>query len=297
VTLSPGKRPGEAAGIRISPETAYVKIRNHVVTSGFGETTEINARRSFGAATITLSGRIDEAAPPRLMRFAAGNPTLYTMTVLKEVLERKAIRVRGNPVERGRNQEPLDYNSMGILLSHRSAPLSRIIEETNKRSRNLYAELLFRTLGTLSGGKGTTERAVSVVLESLAVMGIPPDSLAIYDGSGLSRLNLITPGQVVQLLDYMAHHPYFDYFSQSLPVAGVDGTLMRRMQNTPAEGRVRAKTGTLSHMVSLSGYLLDCKGRLLAFSIMSNNSLSPSAEVRLLQDTMAERLVRPGEER
>ena len=89
VTLSPGKRPGEAAGIRISPETAYVKIRNHVVTSGFGETTEVDARRSFGAATITLSGRIGEAAPPRLMRFAAGNPTLYTMTVLKEVLERK----------------------------------------------------------------------------------------------------------------------------------------------------------------------------------------------------------------
>ena len=297
VTLSPGKRPGEAAGIRISPETAYVKIRNHVVTSGFGEKTEVDARRSFGAAAITLSGRIGEAAPPHLMRFAAGNPTLYAMTILKEVLERKGIKVRGNPVERGRDQEPPDYNSMSVLLSHRSAPLSRIIEETNKRSRNLYAELLFRTLGTLSGGRGTTEQAVSVVLESLAVMGIPPDSLAIYDGSGLSRLNLITPGQVVQLLDYMAHHPYFDYFFQSLPVAGVDGTLMRRMQNTLAEGRVRAKTGTLTHMVSLSGYLPDCKGRLLAFSIMSNNFLSPSAEVRLLQDTMAERLVRLGEER
>jgi D-alanyl-D-alanine carboxypeptidase/D-alanyl-D-alanine-endopeptidase (penicillin-binding protein 4) len=102
---------------------------------------------------------------------------------------------------------------------------------------------------------------------------------------------------VVQLLDYMAHHPYFDYFSRSLPVAGVDGTLMRRMQNTPAEGRVRAKTGTLSHTVSLSGYLPDREGRLLAFSIMSNGFLGPPAEVRLLQDTMAERLVRLGEER
>ncbi len=186
---------------------------------------------------------------------------------------------------------------MRILLSHRSASLSRIIRETNKRSQNLYAELLFRTLGTLSGGRGTADEAVSVVLESLAAMGIPPDSLAIYDGSGLSRLNLITPGEVVQLLDYMAHHPYFAYFSQSLPVAGVDGTLMRRMQNTPAEGRVLAKTGSLSHMVCLSGYLPDRQGRLLAFSIMSNNFLGPSAEVRLLQDTMAERLVRLGEKR
>ncbi len=101
VTLSPGKRRGEPAGIRISPETAYVKIGNHVVTSRFGETTEVHARRSFGAATITLSGRIEEGAPPRLMRFAAGNPTLYTMTVLKEVLEHSGIKVRGNPAERG----------------------------------------------------------------------------------------------------------------------------------------------------------------------------------------------------
>ncbi len=275
VTLSPGKKSGAAAGIRISPETAYVRIRNKVVTSGCGETTEVDARRSFGGAVITLSGRIDEGGPPLLMRFAAANPTLYTMTVLKEVLERSGIEVRGNPRELGRDGEPPDYHSMSMLLSHRSAPLSRIIEETNKRSQNLYAELLFHTLGTLSGGRGTTEEAVRVMRESLAGMGIPPETLAIYDGSGLSRLNLITPGEVVQLLDYMAHHPYFLYFSRSLPVAGVDGTLMRRMQNTPAEGRVRAKTGTLSHMVSLSGYLPDRKGRLLAFSLISNNCLEP----------------------
>ena len=154
VTLSPGKRPGEAAGIRVSPETGYVRIRNRVVTSGSGETTEINARRSFGAEAVTLSGRIGEGAPPRLMRIAAGNPTLYAMTVLKEVLERSGIKVRGNPVERDRDREPPDYDSMSILLSHRSPPLSRIIEETNKSSRNLYAELLFRTLGTLSGRGG-----------------------------------------------------------------------------------------------------------------------------------------------
>ena len=136
-----------------------------------------------------------------------------------------------------------------------------------------------------------------MVLESLAAMGIPPDSLAIYDGSGLSRLNLITPGEVV-LLDYMAHHPYFAYFSQSLPVAGVDGTPTSGCKSSGLRrAGVRAKTGTLSHTVSLSGYLPDCKGRLLAFSIMSNNFLGPSAEVRLLQDTMAERLVHLGEEK
>ncbi len=293
VTVSPGKRPGEAAVIDVRPETAYVKIRNGVVTSGSGETTAVDARRSFGGASITLSGRINEAASPHRMRFAVGNPTLYSMTVLKEVLERKGITVRGDPAERGRDQGAPDYASMRVLLSHRSAPLSRIVEETNKSSQNLCAELLFRTLGTLSGGRGTTESAVNVMLESLAAMGIPPGSLAIYDGSGLSRLNLVTPGEVVQLLDYMVHHPYFDYFSRSLPVAGVDGTLMRRMQNTPAEGKVWAKTGSLTHTVSLSGYLSDCEGRLLAFSLMGSNFLVPPADVRLLQDAICERLVCP----
>ena len=245
-----------------------------------------------GRRTLALSGRIELNSPPRRLRFGAGNPTLYAMTVLKEVLARKGIRVLGRPVSIGDTGKIPDYGAMETLATRRSAPLCDIIDQTNKRSQNLYAELLFRTLGAVYRGRGTTEKSVQVMMEALAAMGISGDSLAVYDGSGLSRLNLVTPSQIVRLLDYMSHHQYFAYFYRSLPVAGVDGTLTKRMKKTEAEDNVRAKTGTLTHTAALSGYLKDRDGGLLAFSIISNNCLHPSAEVRLLQDAICGRLIR-----
>ena len=201
----------------------------------------LDARRPFGSNTLTLSGRIELNASPRHIRFAVGNPTLYAMTVLKEVLCRKGIQVLGRAVDIGDTGKTPDYGAMKVLASRRSPPLSDIIEQVNKRSQNLYAELLFRTLGAVCAGKGTQEKSAQVMVESLAAMGIRGDSLAIYDGSGLSRLNLVAPSQIVGLLDYMSHHPYFAHFYRSLPVAGVDGTLMKRMKNTEAQNNVGRK--------------------------------------------------------
>lgn len=296
-TVSPGAGPGEAALVTIDPRTAYGKIRNEVTTGRAGAGTEIEVRQAPDQGEIIVTGRIDGAGPPRPIRFAAANPTLYAATVLKEVLERKGIKVRGRAMDRDGTPPGEDYASMRVLVSHRSPPLSRIIREVNKRSQNLYAELLFRTLGALYGGGGTGGESARVVKESLAAMGIPPDSLAIYDGSGLSRLNLVTPAQVVQLLSFMAGHPYFDAFRQSLPIAGVDGTMARRMKASEAEHRIMAKTGSLTHVAALSGYALDRDGRLLAFSVMTNNCLHEAHEVRALQDAICLRLVRFSEGR
>ncbi|OPY66775.1 MAG: D-alanyl-D-alanine carboxypeptidase DacC precursor [Syntrophorhabdaceae bacterium PtaU1.Bin034] len=296
VTVSPGKRAGQAAQIEIDPDTSYVKIINSVKTSGEGEQKDLDARRGAGSSTILLSGSVAEGSEPRRIRFTAANPTLYAMTVLKETFEKKGIRIWGRPADVGSAGKDPDYKSLKIIAVRHSEPLSAIIEHINKRSQNLYSELLFRTLGAIYGGHGTTEKAVQVIKESLRVMGIPEDELAIYDGSGLSRLDLVTPSQMVRLLDYMSKHPYFEHFYRSLPVAGVDGTLLKRMKNTAAENNVRAKTGTLAHMVSLSGYFRSRDGPLIAFSIMSNNCLSPPEDVRSLQDRICERLVRFFEE-
>jgi serine-type D-Ala-D-Ala carboxypeptidase/endopeptidase (penicillin-binding protein 4) len=289
--ISPGRKIGDPARITITPETSYVKIENSIKTSGPGEQTSLDARRLFGGDTLTLSGRMELGSTPRHLRFAVGDPTLYATTVLKEVLARKGIRVLGKAarVEDPGRAAP-DYGSMRTLVTRRSAPLAEIIEQTNKRSQNLYAELLFRTLGATYGGRGTTEKSVQAMTESLAAMGIPPDSIGIYDGSGLSRLNLVTPSQIVRVLDYMSRHRYFSHYYRSLPVAGIDGTLMKRMKNTEAENNLRAKTGTLTHVVALSGYLTERSGGLLAFSIMSNNDLRSSAQARSLQDSICEKL-------
>lgn len=288
--VSPGRRPGDPARVAVLPETSYVKIINSIKTCEAGERTNLDARRPFGSDTLALSGRMELNTPPRHIRFAVGDPTLYAMTVLKEVLARKGIRVLGRAARMDDAGKALDYGSMKMLLTRRSPPLSDIIEQTNKRSQNLYAELLFRTLGVAHGGRGTTEKSVQAMVQPLAAMGIRPDSIAIYDGSGLSRLNLVTPSQIVRVLDYMSRHRYFPYYYRSLPVAGVDGTLIKRMRNTEAENNVRAKTGTLTHVVALSGYMKERSGGLLAFSIISNNSLRSSAEARSLQDAICRRL-------
>jgi D-alanyl-D-alanine carboxypeptidase/D-alanyl-D-alanine-endopeptidase (penicillin-binding protein 4) len=288
--ISPGKRPGDPARIEVFPETSYVKIVNNVRTSIHGEQTSLDARRAFGSDTLILSGHVEMNSVPRQVRFAVGDPALYGMTVLKEVFSRKGIRVLGRATRMDDSARPPDYGSMRFLATRRSAPLSSIIEQTNKRSQNLYAELLFRTLGATYGGRGTTEKSVQVMTQSLSEMGIKPESIAIYDGSGLSRLNLVTPSQIVRVLDYMSRHRYFSYYYRSLPVAGVDGTLMKRMKNTEAENNLRAKTGTLTHVVTLSGYLKERSGGMLAFSIMSNNGLHSSAQVRSLQDAICEKL-------
>jgi len=295
-TVQPGKRVGDQARISISPETAYVELTNGLKTSSNEEQSELEARRLFGSNRIVLSGRIDLSSEPRRLRFSVANPALYAVTVLKEVFEESGIRVRGRAVDIGHSGKPVpDYGAMRAIALRQSEPLSEIVEQVNKRSQNLYAELLFRTLGATFRGRGTTKNSSEVVVESLAAMGIPKDSLAVYDGSGLSRLDLVTPSQLVQVLDYMSRHPCFDYYYRSLPVAGVDGTLVKRMRNTPAEDNVRAKTGTLTHVTALSGYMRDREGSFLAFSIMSNNSLRPASEMRTLEDAICERLVRaPG---
>jgi D-alanyl-D-alanine carboxypeptidase/D-alanyl-D-alanine-endopeptidase (penicillin-binding protein 4) len=253
---------------------------------------ELDARRDATSGSIVLSGDVRVGASPRHIRFTAANPTLYAVTVLKEVLEQKGIRISGKALDMDGAATRIDYRTITPLITHQSLPLSRIIEHVNKHSQNLYAELLFRTLGAVCAGEGSTEKSVKVMKQTLADMGIRADSLAIYDGSGLSRLNLVTPQQTVMLLDAMSGRPDFPYFYRSLPLAGSEGTLVTRMRNTEAENNIRAKTGTLTHMVALSGYVQGKGGRLLAFSIMSNNCLHPAVDIRRLQDKMCQRLVR-----
>jgi D-alanyl-D-alanine carboxypeptidase/D-alanyl-D-alanine-endopeptidase (penicillin-binding protein 4) len=122
-------------------------------------------------------------------------------------------------------------------------------------------------------------------------MGINPESMIMADGSGLSRLNLVTPRQVVNLLCYMYKSDEFAKFYESLPIAGVDGTLIDRMKKTSAENNVRAKAGYNNYVSSLSGYLKTVSGEMLAFSILVNNYLVPQTLTNYFLDNVCNRLV------
>jgi len=149
----------------------------------------------------------------------------------------------------------------------------------NKVSQNLHAEILLRLLGREKGTAGTVEGGLEVVRGFLNNAGIPTDQYIFYDGSGLSRQNLVTPNAVVQLLRYAVSQPWGASFRDTLPVAGVDGSLANRFVNIDAQGRVLGKTGSLGGVKTLSGYATTDHGEQVAFSILTNNFNLPTKRV------------------
>jgi len=154
------------------------------------------------------------------------------------------------------------------------------VEEVNKESQNLHAELLLRRLGARANGEGTTEAGLEAVAEFLDRLSVPRAGWGLKDGSGLSHTNLVTPHGLVALLVAMDRHPSAAAFGASLPVAGRDGNLEQRLPSTPAEGRVEAKPGTLQGVNALAGHATTSRGDRLAFAIMVNNHVDRSALAR-----------------
>jgi PBP4 family serine-type D-alanyl-D-alanine carboxypeptidase len=157
------------------------------------------------------------------------------------------------------------------MYVHRSRPLSEIVAYTNKHSQNLFAELILRTLGAEIRGIGSDRAGLEVILELLADAGVSRSMVDLYDGSGLSRLNLVAPRAETLLLCHLATRPYFATFVNSLAISGLDGTLNGRMNHGPAAQRVFAKTGSLQSVTTLGGFVMTASGKTLAFCIMLNN--------------------------
>jgi D-alanyl-D-alanine carboxypeptidase/D-alanyl-D-alanine-endopeptidase (penicillin-binding protein 4) len=158
-----------------------------------------------------------------------------------------------------------------VLANYESQPLSQDLRVINKVSQNLHAELMLRLLGREKGTAGTVQAGLEVERAFLTQAGIPADQFVFFDGSGLSRQNLVTPHAIILLLKYVDSQVWGSKFIDTLPVSGVDGSLTDRLRNTPAQGRVQAKTGSLGHVNTLSGYLTTLNGDRVAFSIMINN--------------------------
>jgi len=163
--------------------------------------------------------------------------------------------------------------------------------EMNKSSNNFYAEQILKTIGFEENDFGTVDNGVRACKNLFNDMGINSESMIMADGSGLSRLNLVTPRQIVNLLTYMYKHEEFEKYYESLPIAGVDGTMTDRMKRTVAENNVHAKPGFNEFVSSLSGYLKTTSGEPIVFSIIVNNYLTPPALANYIQDNVCQRLI------
>jgi D-alanyl-D-alanine carboxypeptidase/D-alanyl-D-alanine-endopeptidase (penicillin-binding protein 4) len=203
----------------------------------------------------------------------------------------EALIDRGIAVDRQASTWSEDQHA-DSLFTVASVPLREIMPAIMKPSQNQIAEVFLKTIGLERAGIGTADSGRRVIERQFAAWKIPSDGYVIRDGSGLSRSDLISPEAIVSLLEVMRHSPNFDLFYESLPIAGVDGTIRTRMRDTPAQGNLRAKTGTLSMVRSLSGYVRTADGRLLEFSMLCNNWTTPQASVDRVQDAIGVALAR-----
>ncbi len=290
LTIIPPDSLNEPALIEPNLPSNYYKIINELSVSDTGRT-QINSSRQVGTNDILIRGNIRIGSRKILISPTITNPSLFYVTVLKEVMEESGININGNPVTSRSlsnwNYKPEDFT---ILDNHKSSPLKDIIKVMMKRSQNLYAETLPRVIGLKETGVGSFEAGKKYVKETLEKFGLKPNSYRYMDGSGLSRYDYISPEQIVKILKAMQLGSNWNVWYEALPIAGVDGTLQNRMKGTRAQGNVRAKTGTISNVRALSGYVTTANGEPLVFSFLVNNYLGSSRTTEEITDSVLDLL-------
>ncbi len=210
----------------------------------------------------------------------AKDPAKAYLDALNDALVRKGITVDGGVMD-SILPTPIKTDTLFVLTSPR---LRDILPALMKPSQNQIAEILLRTIGLERGGIGTADTARKIVGQQLLAWGVQPDGFVIRDGSGLSDQDLLTPETIVRVLDRIQRDTAFAAYYNAMPIAGVDGTIEKRMKGTPAEGNVRAKTGTLAKARSLSGYVTTADGERLIFSVLANNTTTPGSTITKVAD-------------
>src|SRR6185295_13987436 len=248
-----------------------------------GARTRVSAYHDTVTSAVVVRGQI-AVGDSATITFPQHDPNAAFIAALTEAMAERGIAVDGQATQWNQNPQ------VDSLFTVQSVPLKEIMPAIMKPSQNQIAEVFLRTLGLEKTGVGTADSGRRVVERQFAQWKIPSDAFVVRDGSGLSRNDLISPEAVVMVLDVMRRAPSFDLYFASLPIAGVDGTIRTRMRGTPAENNVRAKTGTLSMVRSLSGYVKSADGRLLQFSILCNNWTAPQASVDRVADAIAVQL-------
>jgi D-alanyl-D-alanine carboxypeptidase/D-alanyl-D-alanine-endopeptidase (penicillin-binding protein 4) len=270
VTVTPGMASGAAAALAVEPQAMSRSLANIVVTGAPGSLQQIWPEQRPGDPFLTIAGSIPAGAPPVRLSVAVGNPTFWFASVLRSRLQAGGIEVTGDPWDIDDVRPPPDRARAEVIFTHHSKPLREIVQPLLKESINLYAESVMR-LNAPPGQVLTNDAALEGFGKRLTAWGVPTAAQQQVDGSGLSRRGTISAETVLAVLQHMHDASGSSPFVAALPLAGVDGTLSERMRSTPAAGNVRAKTGTMSNIRSLAGYVTTRDGEALAFVAIVNN--------------------------
>ncbi len=282
VTVLPALNAGEAPTVLLDPPTAYCTVENAAVTveDSAALPLAISRRWRERSNTITVEGQIARGSRRRRETLSLWRPELYAGTVFAERLRSYGVAVDTIRID--------STTASSIPLVTFSHGIDTVLTFLNKVSDNLSAENVLKTVAARTYAvPGSAALGRGLVHAMLTEYGIDTASVSIADGSGLSRYNLTSPAAVVRLLEAVERDSVaFPLLYHALPIAGVDGTIGGRMRGTTAEGNLRAKTGTLSGVTALSGYVRTADGEWLAFSILMQNSPGTTRPYRSVQDSI-----------
>ncbi len=303
ITADPSAPTGVSA--QWTPDVDYYTLDNTMTIAPSGQTPHPGLQRMPGSLLVRAWG----TAPPEglFAGLAVEDPAEFTAAAFVKALMSRGITVTGSatsahrlPTDTGEfvaeRSKPLrlvpstqtrvmaPFGDHRVLAAHISVPVAEDIMVTNKQSQNLHAELLLRLLGKTFGNDGSLAQGTRVVRQFLIDAGVNDDDFFFYDGSGMSMDDRIAPRAYTQLLAYASRQPWGPAWRDTLPIAGIDGTLAGRFKDSPLKGHLWAKTGTLNETNALSGYLLASSGRTLAFSVLVNGHRPGSeAETRAIE--------------
>jgi serine-type D-Ala-D-Ala carboxypeptidase/endopeptidase (penicillin-binding protein 4) len=269
LTLTAGEKTGDPVLASVAPLTPDFALENEVTTSEPGLKSDLTLTREPGASLVVVRGTLPAKSAPRKLVLAVEEPALHATSLLAGLLSERGVKLDGKT--RAVHVADTDQTPRTILAEHVSVPLSDSVKLVNKISQNLHTEMLLRTAARQDGLWSSPEEMLKTPQDFYAAAGIAPDDVMQTDGSGLSRHDLVTPRAIVTLLRYAEGQTWFAPYYRSLPVAGIDGSLQDRMKATVAAGRIHAKTGSVEHVRTLSGFAETPGGRRLIFSFLGNN--------------------------
>lgn len=294
LTLTPGEQAGDAVQAEVEPVEQEFVVRNEVTTAGAKEKPDLRLTREPGSDAVVLTGTLLAKSSPRKLVLAIQEPAEHAAALLEKLLTDRGVKVDGKA--RAQHDPDPTEGTRTVLAEHLSIRLGDSVKLVNKISQNLHAEVLLRVAARQSGRWTEPEDLWKFAQQFYAKVGIGPDDVVQTDGSGLSRHDLVTPRAFVTLLEYAQKQPWFtDYFA-SLPISGVDGTLTERMKDPVIAGRIHAKTGSVAHVRTLSGFADTAGGRRLIFSFMSNNEQVKNHELYDALDGLCQAMIQEFDE-
>lgn len=294
--IRPGAKAGTAAILAGDPPVGYPLVENAVVTVDAGKAASVIVEHIPGGVgtpeSIKVSGTVPLKNPTIRRSTAIRRPVRYYLEALRGQFEKEGLDVSECDIKEEYSAQESGDSGMELAMTHESAPLAELLMPIMKDSLNMPSETLLHALGLEIRGEGTASAGADVVSETLGTMGIRKGSYVYVDASGLSRRNLVSADVFVRVLGYMHRQPVFPHFYATMAVSGVDGTLKNRLAGAAVKGNIHAKTGTMSGVSAISGYLRTADGEMLAFSMIANNYISGRAAAEDVQNRALQRLAR-----